>query len=140
MSVVVNHGAVGRIATAKDPKQAILDTVGDLAGIHLMGDTVLIGTYIRPEKTSGGIYRPANNVQEDVFQGKVGLLVRLGPDAFEDTEDYTFNFGDAGKPKVGDWVVYKVGDAWPLSVRGLPCRYIRDIGIRMKIDDPSLIF
>lgn len=140
MAVVVPARAIEAVSMASDPRKAIKDQVGDLSGVHLMADMVLLGTYIRPQKTAGGIIRPDANVQEDVWQGKVGLVLKLGPDAFEDTPDYTFNFGDSGKPKVGDWVVFKVGDAWGLTMKGFPCRYIRDVGIKMKIDDPSVIF
>lgn len=134
------HRAIGAVSQSTDPKKTINETVGDLSGIHLMADMVLLGTYIRPEKTAGGIIRPNSNVEEDVFQGKVGLVLKLGPDAFEDTPDYTFNFGPGGKPKVGDWVVFKVGDAWSLGLKGYPCRYIRDVAIKLKVDDPTVIF
>lgn len=140
MSVVVPHSAIGKMALADNPKKAILDMVGDLSGVHLMADMVLLGTYIRPERTKGGIIRPGSNVEEDVWQGKVGLIIKMGPDAFEDTQDYVFNFGESGKPKVGDWVVFKVGDAWSLNIKEFPCRYIRDAGIKMVIDDPGVIF
>jgi len=140
MGVVVPHKAIKAVSLSKDPKKAILEFVGDLSGVHLMADMVLLGTNIRKERTDGGVYLPDQNVQEDVWQGKVGLILKLGPDAFEDTPDYTFNFGDGGKPKVGDWVVFKVGDAWSLNVKDYPCRYIRDVGIKMKVDDPGVIF
>lgn len=140
MSVVVPHRAVEKVSMATDPKAAIFETIGDITGIHLMADMVLLGTYIRPKRTAGGIWRPDDNVQEDVWQGKVGIILKLGPDAFEDTQDYVFNFGERGKPKVGDWVVFKVGDAWSLNIKEFPCRYIRDTGIKMVIDDPGIIF
>jgi len=140
MSLVVPRRAIEAVSNSTDPKAAIVDRVGDITGVHLMADMVLLGTYIRPQKTAGGIIRPDSNVEEDVWQGKVGLVLSLGPDAFEDTSDYTFNFGPGGKPKVGDWVVFKVGDAWGLNINGYPCRYIRDVGIKLKVDDPSIIF
>lgn len=141
MGVVIPARAIEAISESADPRKAILDWMGkELDGVHLPNDFVLIGTYIRPKKTAGGIIRPDDNVSEDVWQGKVGLLLKLGPDAFEDTEDYTFNYGPGGKPKVGDWVVFKIGDAMSLDVKKFPCRYIRDVGIKMKVDDPSIIF
>ena len=63
MSVVVPHRAIERVSQASDPKQAILETVGDISGVHLLADMVLLGTYIRPQKTAGGIIRPDVNVQ-----------------------------------------------------------------------------
>jgi co-chaperonin GroES (HSP10) len=137
MSVVVPHRAIERVSLASDPKKAIFDIVGDLSGVHLMADTILIGTYIRPQKTAGGIIRPDMNVAEDVWQGKAGLVLKLGPAAFQDTTEYSFG-GDTAE--VGDWVVYKVGDAWSLNIKGYPCRLLRDVSIRLKVDDPSIVF
>jgi len=137
MSVVIPHAAISRIASSTDPKKAILDAAGDLSGVRLLGDVVLIGTYIRPEKTSGGIIRPDLNVQEDVWQGKVGLVLKLAPDAFADTPEYSFH-GNVAAP--GDWCVYKVGDAWSVQVNGCPCRIVRDVNIRMVVDNPNIVF
>lgn len=140
MSVVVPHRAIEAVSNSSDPKKAIQDTVGDLSGVYLMADTVLIGTYIRPQKTAGGIIRPTENVQEDVWQGKAGLILKFGPDAFKDTPDYTFNFDDGGSLAVGDWCVYKVGDAWALNINGYPCRLVRDVSIKLKIANPGIVF
>jgi len=137
MSVVVPHKAISRIASATNPREAITDAVGDLSGVRLLGDMVLIGTYIRPETTKGGIIRPDVNVQEDVWQGKVGLVLKLAPDAFKDTTEYSFGGNVA---QVGDWCVYKVGDAWSIEINGCPCRIVRDVNVRMIVQDPSIVF
>ena len=129
-----------RMVHLVDPAKELLSKIGDLSGFELFGNQVLIAIYERPEKTKSGIILADVTRQEDAFQGKAGLVVKLGPDAFEDTADYTFNFEDNRRPKVGDWVVYKVGDAWSLNVKEYPCRYIRDVGIKMIVDDPGIIF
>lgn len=136
MSVVVPHKAIGRIATSDDPRQAIFDVIGDLSGVEVLGDRVLIGTFIRNEKTKGGIIRPDINVQEDIWQGKAGLVLKLGPDAFKDTPDYTFS----REVKVGEWCVYQVGDAWSININNCPCRLVRDVNIRMVVQDPNIVF
>lgn len=137
MTVVVPHRAIERIANADNPREAIAEAVGDLSDIDIAGDKVLIGTYIRPTKTAGGIIRPDMNIQEDVWQGKVGLVLKLGQDAFKDTPDFSFGgwFVD-----VGQWCVYKVGDAWSFNIRGCPCRLVRDVNIQMRIYDPTIVF
>lgn len=138
MAVVVPHRAIEKVASASDPRQAILDAVGDLSGVKIAGDSVLIGTYIRPQKTAGGIIRPDINVQEDVWQGKVGLVLKWGNTAYQDTPEYVFH--DADKVSPGEWGIYKVGDAWSLNINGYPCRLVRDVNIRMQIDDPQIVF
>lgn len=135
MSIVIPHRAAATVSTAKDPKKAITDLVGDLSGVEIIGDMVLVGTFFRPEKTSGGIIRPDTNKQEDAWQGKVGLVLKLGPDAFrQDTGEL---YEQHAKP--GEWVVYKVGDGWDVYINSYPCRLLRDVAIRLKVSDPTII-
>lgn len=138
MSVVIPHSAINTVSRAADPKKAIWEKIGNkLDSIEVMFNMVLVATYIRPEKTSGGIIRPDSNVQEDIWQGKVGLVLKLGPTAFVD-DDHNAFYGQ--KADVDDWCVYKVGDAWSLNINGYPCRIVRDSGIRLKVTDPSIVF
>lgn len=137
MSVVVPHRAIEKISLSSNPKAAIAEAVGNLDGLNVLGDMVLIGTYIRPSKTAGGIIRPDTNVQEDVWQGKVGLVLKWGTAAFEDTPDYSFNGISVA---IGQWCVYKVGDAWSVQINGYPCRLVRDVNIRMTVTNPNIVF
>ena len=137
MSVVVPHRAIEAISTALDPKEAIIKFIGDLSTFEVMGDRVLVGIFMRPEKTKGGIIRPDANKEEDVWQGKVGLVLKLGPNAFINP--------DAGSVydqcvEAGDWVVFKVGDGWQLTIRDTACRILTDRTVRMRIKNPGDIF
>lgn len=136
MSVIIPHRAVEAVSQSKDAKKTIFDMVGDLNDIEVIGDTVLVGIFIRPEKTSGGIWRPTSNVQEDVWQGKVGLVLKWGPDAFRNPETGGLYPQSAG---IGEWCVFKVGDGWSVNINDYPCRLVRDVAIRMKVKDPSII-
>lgn len=130
--------SVNRFSKASEEKQAkevILKEVGTLDKIDVMQNDVLVATYIRPEKTSGGIFLPDAAKEEDLYQGKVGLVIKLGPAAFNDPD----RFGDK-VPKVGDWIVYRVGDAWDLQVKKVHCRLIRDTNVRLIVNDPEEIF
>ena len=101
MGVVVPHKAIEAISTSKDPKKTIQELAGDLDGIEVIGDRVLVGIYMRPEKTAGGIIRPTMNKEEDVWQGKIGLVLKWGPDAFRNPETGELYEQDVN---VGDWV------------------------------------
>ena len=136
MTVLVPNRSIKALSEASDPKKAILEMVGDLNGIEIFSDMVLVASYVRPEKTSGGIYRPTSNVQEDVWQGKVGLVLKWGPDAFVDPE--TGNLYDQ-VADVGDWVVFKVGDGWSMTIKDVACRLVRDTNIKMKIQNPQAV-
>lgn len=136
MSLVAPHATIKKFSESQG-KQTILDTIGDLASIQVMQNMVLVATYIRPEKTSGGLYLPDSAKEEDIYQGKVGLVLKLGPTAFVDQEEN--RFGDLSA-KLHDWCVYRVGDAWDLTIRGVHCRLIRDSNIRLVVNDPEEIF
>lgn len=127
-------------AAMHDPKQALIDSVGDIAGITLLGPRVLVATYVQPEKTKGGIILADRSLAEDRFQGKVGLVIAIGPLAFVD--DAVAKFGGlAAQP--GDWVVYRASDGFEMFFvdangrDGTPCRVIDDQNIIAVISDPA---
>lgn len=129
-------------AALNDPKQALLDSLGDISGIEIFHNRVLVATYIRPEKTVGGIYIPDRTLAEDRFQGKVGLVIKKGPTAFKDDQDARFGGVDV---EVGDWVFYRAGDGFEMfSVDkqdgGTSCRLFNDQQIMGRVSDPALIW
>lgn len=125
------------IGRADNPKQAIIDAVGDLSKIDVFFNHILVGIYPRPEKTKGGIIRPDTNRDEDAYQGKVALVLKKGPTAFVDDESNQFN---GQTVNVGDWIVLRVGDGWPLNLRDTPCRMIQDTQIKLRVADPEIVF
>ena len=140
MSLVLPRANIANLSQAQSPeefKKVLRSTMGDLADVEVMFNMVLLGTFIRPEKTAGGVYRPTDSVTEDVWQGKAGLVLKLGPNAFESDDETDFK-GQRVEP--GEWVVFKVGDAWQLTLKGVPCRLVRDSSIRMKLKDPNVVF
>lgn len=134
---------MGKTVVAKFPslvelsKQQILDGVGDLSDIEIMFNHVLIGIWKRPEMTAGGIHLPDTVRKEDDYQGKVGLVLKLGPQAYQ--SDNEVDFGTQ-KVSVGDWVVFRPGDGWQLKIRDKECRMLIDASIKMKITKPDLVY
>jgi len=119
-----------------DPKREILDKVGDLSEIQVMNANVLVGIYIRPQMTKGGIIVHTAQ-KEDQYQGKVGLVLGIGPLAFQD--DATNKF--AGQQlQVGDWVAFRTNDGDALDVNGQRCRLLQDTTVRMKLARPDSIW
>jgi hypothetical protein len=137
MTMVLSASTIEKIAQAADPKQAIITAIGDLSGMRVAGDLVLVGTYIRPEKTTGGIIRPREVIQEDEWQGKVGLVLKTGPLAYADWEDDPEK-GSMAEP--GGWVVYAIKDGWPVQINGVACRYVPYEKIRARVDNPAMVF
>lgn len=133
--------SINRLSQADDPKKALIDNIKQIHidSYRLFEDDVLIGTYIRPEKTKGGIFLTDNAKQEDRFQGKVGLLLKAGPMAFKFDKSGQFHL-EGDKPAVGDWVIYRPSDAWEISLNGVSCRIIRSCLIRGAVNDPASIW
>lgn len=128
--------AVIKMEHAVDPRQEILERAKDLGTFPLRPVNVLVGTYLRPEKTAGGIYLTDGQRAEDKYQGNVGLIIGLGCQAFQDTE--YVKWGDF-KPKVGDWVLYKPMEGYAFMHNEQHCRIFVDSAILMVVDRPDLL-
>lgn len=120
-----------------DPAQDILQKVGDLTKFELFGNQVLIGVYERPKVTKSGIHLADSTRQEDAYQGKSGLVLALGPAAFESDHNYNFR-GQRVAP--GEWVAIFVSDGRKIVINGQLCRICEDHHIRLKIPAPDAIF
>lgn len=137
MPVASNIQKVMEVSRSGDPRQGIKNIMGDLSDFEVEANLVLVAIYIRPEKTKGGIIRPDANVEEDIYQGKVGLVLKKGPIAYAEWEDEDKR-GQVAKED--DWVVSNIGDGWAIRVKGYPCRLIPYERIRMRVSDPEAIF
>ena len=116
---------------AIDPKEDLFNKLGDLSGVDIAANRVLCAVYIRPEKTKSGLYLSSKTIDEDRYQGKIGLIVKAGPLAF-DPESEWFS-GINYKP--GDWVMFRPSDGWSLEIHGVLCRVIDDVKIAGKISN-----
>ena len=58
----------------EDPRQALLDKIGDLSDFEIFHNKVLCAIYLAPEKTKGGIILTDQARDEDKHQGKVALI------------------------------------------------------------------
>ncbi len=121
------------IAQSEDPKIGIQTAIGDLERIQVLGDWVLAGTYIQPERRKSGLYLTGDTLKEDEYQGVVGLILQMGPDAEAIASEVK-------GPQVGDWIVYSIRDSWSQTVNGAPCRLLHYERIRMRISDPKVIY
>jgi len=123
-----------------DPKQEILDKLGDLTHFEIANNEVLLAIYRRDEKTPGGIIMTANTLKEDVYQGKVGLVVKIGPGC---------RFPNLNI-QLHDWVFVRPSDTWALDVNAdpkalkredfVPCRMVFDDQIRGRVAHPSMVW
>lgn len=120
-----------------DPKVAILADVDPHTGdIAVLGARLLVAVYVRPERTKGSIILSDNTRDEDRYQGKVGLVLRLGPIAFQD--DATHRFG-AVVPRIGDWIVFSVGDTFAFDLGERRCRTVEDVDVHLIVQSPDCL-
>lgn len=129
---------IEQISQQSDKRKAITEAVGDLSGVDLFTDLVLIGTYIRDEKRASGLILPQDHLKEDEFQGKVGLVLKRGPHARIEYEGGTHDNGR--NAEIGSWVVFAIKDTWPLQLNGVACRVVPYDKIRMRVTDPKVVF
>lgn len=119
-----------------DPKEAILQEIGDLSTVELFHNQVLLAVYIRPEKTKSGLILTDSHRDEDRYQSKVGLLVKRGPMAFEQDGNWFqgLTFEDH------DWLVFRPSDGWSITVNGVLCRIFDDINIKGRVPHPDAVW
>jgi len=120
----------------EDPKQKLLDQLGDISKIELFHNQVLLAVYLRPEKTKSGLILTADHLDEDKYQSKVGLLVKRGPLAFEQDGNWFtgMTFQDH------EWLIFRPSDGWSITVNGVLCRIFDDISIKGRAPHPDSVY
>ena len=121
----------------EDPAKEIRNRIGDISKIEVMHNQILVGVYIRPEKTKGGILLTSQTRDEDRYQGKAGLVLKKGPLAFVDDDNNKFHGQNVD---IGDWVFYRVSDGFPLVLNGTLCRLLEEVHVKGKIPSPDVVF
>lgn len=128
-------------AANEDFRDVVMRALGDLSDFHVLGTDVLVATYIAPKKTAGGIILTDKGVDEDRWQGKVGLVIKMGEDAFKYSYQANGAYEYQGKkPQVGDYVAFHTSDTRELGIRGVSCRTIDASLIRMIVPSPDDIY
>lgn len=121
-----------------DPAKELFDKVGPLDDYPLFSSNILVAIYQRSDKTKSNLYLPDSVREEDRYQGKVGLVLSLGPLAFQEDEAKGITFPQ--KAKVGDWIVFRTSDTWQLAINKQPCRMMPDVAVRMIVPAPDKVF
>lgn len=121
----------------KDPKQDLLEQLGDISSIELFNNQILVATYIRPEKTKSGLYLSDKYRDEDKFQSKVGLIISIGPSAFQDDTGVWFNNASFN---LNDWVIHRPSDGWSVTINGVLCRILTDTQVKARVPHPDLVW
>ncbi len=132
-------GKLREIAEAQgDQRDVLLRAVGDVSKNIVLHSQVLVATRAGSKYHPGtAILRTDRDMQEQQFQGSIGLVIQVGPGAFIDAPGASFH---GMKVNVGDWVLYKPADGLQLFIREVPCRLFEDVSIKMIVDDPEIFW
>ena len=134
-----------RFQLDEDPAVPIRLRINEyLNDIRIGGADVLVGVWepSRENKTAGGIILTDKSRDEYAFQGVTGLILKIGPHAFntQKTQRWFLNDeGEADPPRVGEWVSFnfKQGEAFKLGKQ--MCRLVQDEYILMRLTRPDLV-
>lgn len=106
----------------------IRKAVGDVSKEDIWSRQVLVGVYVRPNTVVGKegkiTWIPTSAQEEDIWQGKALLVLKMGPGAFKGDKSYleaTFPRGPDGElnlPKEGDWLFARPNDGVAMSIMG----------------------
>jgi hypothetical protein len=154
--VTITKGNITTLAKLDGPeeqKQQIFKDLGDLAQYELLGEDVLVAVYAESNvlsqvKTHTGevvkLYGTDNRTTESRYQGKVGLIIKMGPVAWKYHNNGQLNEGII--PSVGDWVAFYPSDGRELYLRGVgskgegvTCRKLHWTSIFMRVPDPRVV-
>lgn len=112
-------------------------SIGSLDGFKIYHNQILLGIFMKGERSAGGIIIPDMVRNEDKWQGKVGLVLMKGPLAFVDSASDHFGGQNV---EIGDWIVYRVSDGFPIDINGVHCRIMEDTHIKAAVPSPEMIF
>lgn len=130
MAVIQMRGA----ATAD---RDLLKAIGDISDIEVLNDRILIAIYRHEGVTKGGIHTTVMTEDESDYQGKVGLVLKVGPLVNAPGKDEA----RGAKITTGDWVVVSPSSGLSMhagqhgSSRMLRMLIEKDIHMRVKRPD-----
>ena len=116
-----------------------LKLVGDLSGWTVLHEDVLVVTWVSRRTTAGGILLPETSVDEDRWQGILGLVVKLGENAFK-LGPYGLPY-QGPVPKIGDYITAAPVAFYPeVSINNISCKYINDKAIKAIVKNHEVAY
>jgi len=120
----------------EDPATKILRELGNIDHIEVFNDRVLVAIYEQSGTTKGGIIMSRKTELESKYQGKVCLVLKVGP---------MCNIGDkaslrGGELKPGDWIAVRSSDGWQIDINNKLCKLMAEDTIHMRIPDADIVW
>lgn len=130
----------------EDPRDVIMKRLGsDLCRIRtVLGARVLVATAPSPGRSKGGVIFSDKFKDEGRWQGKAGLVIKMGATAFKyDPRHPAYEWDEethGPKAHLGDWVGFFTSDAREIGFGGISCRLIWDADITSILEDAEAIY
>jgi co-chaperonin GroES (HSP10) len=131
-----NH-KMTEIAETIGPRDKVLIAALGKFTHTVLHSQVLLAGYIPSSRTKGGIIRIDRTIEEDRWQGNIGLVIGIGKGAFKDDSVAQFH-GD--KLKMHEWVFVNPADGIAMYINQVPCRLFQDSRILMKVTNPEIYY
>lgn len=122
-----------------DHRAEIHKAIGAIDDFEIANNEVLVAIYKRPEMTKGGIALPEQVTREDLYQSKVGLVLKIGA-ACRFVRQNTAGVPFGLEIQLDDWIVFRPSDTQSLAVNGVDCRLVYDNMIRGRIQRPEMVW
>ena len=97
------------------------------------GWRILVLPYKRKEKTKGGIILTDQSLEESQIASSIGLVLKVGPDAYNDKE----RFPNGAWCKEKDWIIFGKYAGSRIKIEGGEVRLMNDDEVLGVIDDPE---
>jgi co-chaperonin GroES (HSP10) len=144
--IMPSYAGPAELRTARDrqvadQKETVFKDLGDLSGIRVALNQILLAIYKAPDITQGLVILPAKVKDEDVYQGVAALVVKMGPHCYEQTANMDFTWQEEDKCQVGDWVMFRRGEGFRVNVNGRECiLMLSERGIKLMLDRPDRVY
>ncbi len=132
------HVTVANLDIPDDTRRAfghLLDKMADKPLPFPAGWRVMVLQYVRPERTAGGLILSDKTLQEDKWQGRVGLVLALGPGCWSDENKYP----EGRWAEVGDVIMWPRLEATstPMEFHGCTLAFLNDDAVVAYNVDPE---
>jgi co-chaperonin GroES (HSP10) len=126
--------------TANAAAKKLLSDIGDITGMEVLNDRILIAIYRHEGVTEGGIITSAKTEDESDYQGKVGLVLKIGPLVNAPGKDAA----RGAKLEIGDWVVVNPSSGLSMNAgqhgSGRMIRMLVEKDIHMRVQRPDMVW
>lgn len=125
--------AVNKPQQTEEEIRAGIPNLDDFDAFH---NKILVGIYMGPEKTKGGVLLPDKVRDEDRWQCRCGVVLKVGKAAFVSDSQNIF----VDSVAEGDWLVFRSSNGSSLDIEGVHCRLLQEADIEGRVKDPTMVY